>query len=664
MRNRWRQRVGASLIGSGVLASMLVLPARAGQAVLPTHKFGTQVGSWGLTQDALDTKLRPLGAQSVRINFDCDERGSSPDQSITELIATYRPIIDRAHAAGLEITGLFSNDLRCGWGLVNWNESTANHPHLRTFVSHAKQVMQAFNGKVAAWEVWNEPNAAPTFLSPTNMAFLMAHTFGEARHNGISGKILFGGIHATDSGGSADHGGPYLSSVYTAGRALAGADAAENWNTVRATRGQYPLDGVAYHPYMRNAHDRNGIPPLATALASYLNGFVAAIDAAEGHSRQLKLWLTEYGWIASDAAKAESTRQTFGLLRDHGRVYQVHQFTLQGDGFGLYTSNWTPEPQYIAAYKQFTGGVTEPEPGPNPPTAPAPAWSWNAGLTGEYFDGPNFTTPRMIRQDSAVNFTWGTGGPGGGIDGDTFSVRWNGFLVPPTAGAYQLCLLGDDGYRLHFNGGTIINRWIVQGPTEICASAGTLQANQTYRIGIDYFEEGSGASISLRWRRPGSGVNETVPGSAFRPAGLAASYWNNRYQSGNPVVGNWVDSNLNMNYGTGTVPDPSGRVPADNFSARWSGLIRTYTGGSHQLCTYADDGVRLRVNGQLVIDDWTEHALSRRCATVTLNSGVFYPIQVDYFDSAGEARIHLSWIAPGRAEEIIPPIALRPYAGV
>ena len=66
-------------------------------------------------------------------------------------------------------------------------------------------------------------------------------------------------------------------------------------------------------------------------------------------------------------------------------------------------------------------------------------------------------------------------------------------------------------------------------------------------------------------------------------------------------------------------PDPL--VQADNFSVRWSGQVMAPVTGTYTFTTTSDDGVRLYVNGQLLIDNWTDHGVTQNSATAALTGG-------------------------------------------
>ncbi len=108
--------------------------------------------------------------------------------------------------------------------------------------------------------------------------------------------------------------------------------------------------------------------------------------------------------------------------------------------------------------------------------------------------------------------------------------------------------------------------------------------------------------------------------------------------------------------------EPAPGVGADHFSVRWSGFLEVPQSGAHTFATVADDGVRLWVDGQAVLDDWTFHAPTRVEGTIELAAG-FVPIRLEYFEGAVTAGITLSWLPPGAAaEEIIPQASLRALA--
>ncbi len=114
-------------------------------------------------------------------------------------------------------------------------------------------------------------------------------------------------------------------------------------------------------------------------------------------------------------------------------------------------------------------------------------------------------------------------------------------------------------------------------------------------------------------------------------------YWNNPSLNGQPALVR-QDNDLTFDWGNGS---PDGLLPADNFSARWSRYIDV-TPGTYLFSALADDGVRLFVDGQLVIDAWKEQAATLYTGTIYLGPG-HHLVVVEYFERAGAATVKVSW---------------------
>ena len=82
-----------------------------------------------------------------------------------------------------------------------------------------------------------------------------------------------------------------------------------------------------------------------------------------------------------------------------------------------------------------------------------------------------------------------------------------------------------------------------------------------------------------------------------------ASYWNNTSLSGSPVLQR-SESNLDYNWGMGS-PGPG--VYADGFSTRWTRYL-DLEAGTYRFTATSDDGLRLYVDGSLLINEWYDHA--------------------------------------------------------
>ena len=131
--------------------------------------------------------------------------------------------------------------------------------------------------------------------------------------------------------------------------------------------------------------------------------------------------------------------------------------------------------------------------------------------------------------------------------------------------------------------------------------------------------------------------------------GLQAQYYNALNLTDPALVR--VDSEVNFDWGNGS-PDAS--IGTDDFSVRWSGSVEADFTESHTFIINANDGARLWVNGQLLIDQFVGGSLTDESASIDLIAGRRYDIQLEYLESTGNASVSLEWSSPSTAREIIP----------
>jgi hypothetical protein len=117
-----------------------------------------------------------------------------------------------------------------------------------------------------------------------------------------------------------------------------------------------------------------------------------------------------------------------------------------------------------------------------------------------------------------------------------------------------------------------------------------------------------------------------------------ASYWNNMTLSGTAVLQR-SEANLDHDWGTGS-PAP-GTVNADQFSARWTRYI-DFTASNYRFAATADDGIRVWLDGTLIINDWSDHPVRTATAERTVTAG-HHLITVEYYENGGLATARLTW---------------------
>jgi YVTN family beta-propeller protein len=280
--------------------------------------------------------------------------------------------------------------------------------------------------------------------------------------------------------------------------------------------------------------------------------------------------------------------------------------------------------------------------------APAPAGS-GTGLGASYFNNLTLTGTPALARTEAIDFDWGTGAPGTGVNADNFSVRWTGKLAVPATGSYRFQTESDDGVRLWVNGVQLINNWTDHAPAVDTGAAINLVAGAQVDVVVEYYEKGGGALMRLRWMAPGESTFVTLPASRLTPppvttgTGLAGSYFNNTTLSGTAVLTR--TEAINFNWGTGS---PGTGVASNNFSARWTGTVLAPTTGTYRFQTESDDGVRVWINGTQVINNWTDHSpATNTSGNVSLTAGQRYTVRVEYYEKGGGAVMRLRWRLPG-----------------
>ena len=97
---------------------------------------------------------------------------------------------------------------------------------------------------------------------------------------------------------------------------------------------------------------------------------------------------------------------------------------------------------------------------------------------------------------------------------------------------------------------------------------------------------------------------------------------------------------------------PHELVDEDNFVVRWTGYLDAPEEGEYMLATRSDDGVRLYVDGERLIDHWDEHGPETDRSRARLSAGL-HRVRLEHFDSGGGAVCHLWWRPPG-AERPVP----------
>lgn len=193
--------------------------------------------------------------------------------------------------------------------------------------------------------------------------------------------------------------------------------------------------------------------------------------------------------------------------------------------------------------------------------------------------------------------------------------------------------VGVAGYQVLRNGGVLTS---VQG-TSYSDTGATAGASYSYSVraydAAGNFSQASNAIVvNTPAPLPSGGACPTATTGAF-----TGCYYNNPTMTGNPALAR-TDNQINFDWGTGT-PAPS--ITSYDFSARWQGYF-TFTQGTHSFTATASDGIRLYIDGNLLMDRWRDEAATMYTAVQSLSAGT-HLITVEYYEHTGWPTVHLTW---------------------
>ena len=205
-------------------------------------------------------------------------------------------------------------------------------------------------------------------------------------------------------------------------------------------------------------------------------------------------------------------------------------------------------------------------------------WS-NTGLSG---------TPNFTRNDVVLDFNWAQAAPQPGFAADNFSARWTRTLGLE-AGTYRFHVLVDDGARLWVDDRLLIDEWRGGASRELTSDYAISAGD--HKLRVEYVEFGAEARLKVWWEKVGAASYPDWRGD----------YWSNPGLSGAPVLSR-NDARINFAWGR-AAPAPS--LPVDSFSVRWSRTL-SFEPGVYRFSASADDGIRVYLDGALLINEWHE----------------------------------------------------------
>jgi hypothetical protein len=136
--------------------------------------------------------------------------------------------------------------------------------------------------------------------------------------------------------------------------------------------------------------------------------------------------------------------------------------------------------------------------------------------------------------------------------------------------------------------------------------------------------------------------------------GVTGEYFDNVDFTGTQMTR--TDATIDYDWGSFSPPG----IGPNTFSARWSGQVSPRYSETYTFYTTSDDGVRLWVNGQLIINNWTDHAPTENSGQITLTAEQKYDVRMEYYENGGGAVAKLKWSSVSQPKGIVPQGRLYP----
>jgi hypothetical protein len=173
------------------------------------------------------------------------------------------------------------------------------------------------------------------------------------------------------------------------------------------------------------------------------------------------------------------------------------------------------------------------------------------------------------------------------------------------------------------DGTLVLDKWFLQGPTTYTVNRQLTEG--THQIVLEYFENGGGAVAKFSF----APTNEPPPPSV---PPFAAEYFANPDLTGPPAVTR-TDAAVDFDWGFTGSPDPA--LPTNNFSARWT-RVMDYQAGTYRFTATGDDGIRVKLDGNVILDGWSDHPPTTYTVDVPVAAGP-HTIVVEYYERTGGA---------------------------
>lgn len=112
-----------------------------------------------------------------------------------------------------------------------------------------------------------------------------------------------------------------------------------------------------------------------------------------------------------------------------------------------------------------------------------------------------------------------------------------------------------------------------------------------------------------------------------------------------------LDKTVDFDWGMGS---PAEGIREDHFEVTWEGFLEAEFSEPYLLHLMVDDGARLWLGQDLLIDAWRDGAVRQESARVQLEAGRKYPLRIEYYENTQDAVMKFLWNSPSTPRQVVP----------
>lgn len=194
--------------------------------------------------------------------------------------------------------------------------------------------------------------------------------------------------------------------------------------------------------------------------------------------------------------------------------------------------------------------------------------------------------------------------------------------------------------RLGSPTGKLVGSCRLSAGTGNCAITGCRDLQDVFIKAVDE----SGRPMEIDWFK----FERYVP-PAGKGDGLKGEYYENKDLSELKLTR--VDRQISFTWGGG---GPIDGMDGDDWSVRWTGKIEPLYNEDYTFYVTSDNGVRLWIDGKLLVDQWNDGYGVTHLGKVNLKTGRKYDIKIEYYEASGDASVKLEWESRSQIRQVVP----------